>query len=190
MLVNKEKVVSLTYELRLDTSDGEIIETLTSESPLTFLYGSGGLLPKFEENLAGLKVGDQFDFMLKSHEAYGDVKNEAIVDIPKAAFEINGKIDDSMLTIGNKIPMQDASGNKLTGSVLRVSDDTVTMDFNHPLAGNDLFFKGEITEIREATEEELHHGHAHYTGGCEGCSDCGGEDEGCNCGGEEGHCNC
>ena len=181
MIVSKEKVVSLIYELRLDNSDGEVIETLTPESPLTFLYGSGGLLPKFEENLSGLKAGDQFDFMLKSHEAYGEVKNEAIVDIPKTAFEIKGKIDETMLTIGNKIPMQDASGNKLTGSVLKVSDDAVTMDFNHPLAGSDLFFKGEIREIREATDEELYHGHAHYTDSCEGCRDCGGGDAPCNC---------
>ncbi len=175
MIVAKEKVVSLTYELRLDNSEGEVIEALTPESPLTFLYGSGGLLPKFEENLAGLKVGDNFDFRLESSEAYGEIKNDAIVNIPKTAFEIDGKIDNKMLTLGNKIPMQDASGNKLVGFVQEVTDDKVTMDFNHPLAGSNLFFKGEIREVREATEEELHHGHANSPGNCEGCSDCGGE---------------
>ena len=175
MIISKEKVVSLTYELRVDSIDGEIIETLTEESPLTFLFGSGGLLPKFEENLAGLKVGDNFNFSLKSNDAYGEVNQDAIVAIPKTAFEIDGKINGSMLTVGKKIPMQDASGNKLTGVVQEVNLDKVIMDFNHPLAGNNLFFKGEITDIREATEEEMYHGHAHYPGSCEGCSDCGGE---------------
>lgn len=175
MIVAKDRVVSLTYELRLDQPDGEVIESLEANAPLTFLYGGGGLLPKFEENISGLKVGDNFDFNLKSNEAYGEVNLDAIVSIPISAFEIDGKIDNNMLTIGNKIPMQDASGNKLTGVVQEVTSDNVKMDFNHPLAGNDLFFKGEITEIREATDEELTHGHAHYPGSCEGCSDCGGE---------------
>ncbi len=75
--------------------------------------------------------------------------------------------------------MQDASGNKLTGIVQKISTENVTMDFNHPLAGNKLFFKGKIIEIREATEEELTHDHAHYPGSCEGCEDCGGEGRQC-----------
>lgn len=179
MIISKEKVVSLTYELRLDNPEGEIIETLTTENPLTFLFGAGNLLPKFEEYIDGLQVGDDFDFELKSHEAYGEVKKEAIVNIPITAFEIDGRIDKNMLSIGNKIPMQDASGNKLTGLVQEVTNDKVTMDFNHPLAGNDLFFKGEIMEVRKATEEELHHGHAHYSGSCESCSDC--DDESGHC---------
>lgn len=179
MIVTKDKVVSLTYELRLDQPDGEVIESLNTDAPLTFLFGAGGLLPKFEENIDGLKVGDGFDFNLKSDEAYGAVKSEAIVNIPINAFEVDGKIDQKMLEIGNRIPMQDASGNKLTGIVQEVTTDKVTMDFNHPLAGNDLFFKGKITDVREATEEELTHGHAHYPGNCEGCDNCG--DEGGHC---------
>jgi len=173
MKVSNEKVVSLTYELRLDSPEGEVIETLTADSPLTFLYGAGGLLPKFEENIHGLKTGDNFEFNLTLHEAYGEVNTDAIVNIPISAFEVSGKIDHNMLRIGNKIPMQDTSGNKLTGVVQKVSNDTITMDFNHPLAGSSLFFKGEITEIREATDEELHHGHIHNTDNCRGCNDCG-----------------
>lgn len=173
MIVTKNKVVSLTYELRLDNPGGEIIESLSEESPLTFLYGSGGLLPKFEENIDGLKAGEDFNFNLDAKEAYGEVNENAIVKVPISAFEIDGKIDHNMLKVGNKIPMQDASGNKLTGIVQEISTENVTMDFNHPLAGNTLFFKGKITEIREATEEELTHGHAHYTGSCDGCEDCG-----------------
>lgn len=179
MVVTKNKVVSLTYELRLDNAKGEIVESLTEDSPLTFLFGSGGLLPKFEENIDGLQVGEDFDFNLIAKDAYGDVNENAIVKVPVTAFEVDGKIDQNMLKIGNKIPMQDASGNKLTGIIQEISTENVTMDFNHPLAGNALFFRGKITEIREATEEELTHGHAHYPGSCDGCDDCG--DEGGQC---------
>ena len=175
MIVTKNKVVSLTYELRTDNSNGEIVESLSEESPLTFLYGSGGLLPKFEENIDGLQVGEKFDFNLSVKDAYGDVNENAIVKVPVSAFEVNGRIDENMVKIGNKIPMQDASGNKLTGIVQEINSENVTMDFNHPLAGTPLYFKGKITEVREATEEELTHGHAHYPGSCEGCTDCGGE---------------
>jgi FKBP-type peptidyl-prolyl cis-trans isomerase SlyD len=176
MKISKDKVVSLSYELRLDHKDGEIVETLKPEGPLVFIYGSGNLLPKFEENISGLLVGDQFNFSLAASEAYGEINQEAIVNIPISVFEIDGKIDDNMLKIGSTIPMQDSSGNRLTGKVAEVSTESVKMDFNHPLAGNHLFFKGEITDIRDATEEELQHGHAHFTGSCDNCETCGGHE--------------
>lgn len=184
MEVSKDKVVSLTYELRLDNPQGEIVESLTDDSPLTFLYGSGGLLPKFEEKIDGLKAGAGFDFELKSQDAYGEINDNAIVSVPISAFEIDGAIDQSMLHIGNKIPMQDGAGNKLTGIVKDITEENVVMDFNHPLAGNQLYFKGRITEVREATEEELEHGHIHAGGGCGsgcGCGDSHGGGGGCGC---------
>jgi FKBP-type peptidyl-prolyl cis-trans isomerase SlyD len=191
MIVSKDKVVSLTYELRLGSVEGEIVESLTKEDPLSFLFGSGGLLPKFEENINGLQVGDSFKFGLQSTEAYGDINNEAIVDVPIHAFEIDGKLEEKLLRIGNKIPMQDTSGNKLVGIVKEINTDLVRMDFNHPLAGSNLFFNGEITEIREATDEELKHGHIHSSCDCGGsCSDSGCGDGSCNdsgCG--DGSCN-
>jgi FKBP-type peptidyl-prolyl cis-trans isomerase SlyD len=186
MIVSKDRVVSLTYQLRVDKSDGEIVESLTKDSPLIFLYGSGNLLPKFEENIDGLKVGDKFNFNLSAEDAYGELNEDAIVSVPISAFAMNGSIDHNMLTIGNKIPMQDTAGNKLTGTVTEVSNDSVKMDFNHPLAGNSLFFNGEISDIRDATEDEMHHGHAHYEGSCEGCESCGGHGEH----GEHGGCGC
>ncbi len=172
MIVSKDKVVSLTYELRRDSIEGEIVESLTKEEPLTFLFGGGGLLPKFEENINGMKVGDSFDFELRSADAYGEINKDAIVDVPIGAFEIDGKIEQKLLQIGNKIPMQDSSGNKLTGIIKEITTDRVRMDFNHPLAGNNLFFKGLITEIREASDEELQHGHIHSSCSSDGCHDC------------------
>jgi len=179
MIISKNKIVSLTYELRIDKSDGKIIESLTQDAPLTFLFGSGSLLPKFEDHLAGLKPGDKFNFSLVSEDAYGDYTADAVVNVPLKAFEVNGSVDYELVKKGNHIPMQDGNGNKLNGIVKEISADAVTMDFNHPLAGNNLFFAGEIVDIRQATEEEKTHGHVHHTSGCEGCSDCGGNDGAC-----------
>jgi len=180
MVVSQNKVVSVTYELRVDNSNGNIIESVDRNSPLTFIFGSGSLLPKFEDNLSGLKVGDGFDFNLTSEDAYGNFDENSIVKVPLHAFQIDGKIDYDLVKIGNKIPMQDSEGHRLTGMVKTVDLDSVTMDFNHPLAGNHLYFKGEITDIRQASEEEMSHGHIH--GGCscsqEGCENCG-DGEGC-----------
>ena len=175
MVVSNNKVVSLAYELRIDSKEGEVIETVDRNSPLTFIYGNGSLLPRFEDYLSGLTVGDSFDFNLASAEAYGEVDESSIIKIPLQAFEMDGKVDYQLVKLGNKIPMQDGEGHRLTGVVKSIDTDSVTMDFNHPLAGNHLFFKGEITEIRQATDEELTHGHAHSEGSCEGCEHCGGE---------------
>jgi FKBP-type peptidyl-prolyl cis-trans isomerase SlyD len=180
MEISSNKVVSLTYELRIDSKDGEIIESVDRNSPLTFLYGTGSLLPKFEGYLSGLKIGDAFDFNLPSLDAYGEFDESSIIKIPLGAFEIDGKVDYALVKIGNKIPMQDGDGHRLTGLVKSIDTDVVTMDFNHPLAGNHLFFKGEVIEVRPATDDELTHGHAHYEGSCEGCDHCGGEGGHCH----------
>ncbi len=179
MIVSQNTVVSLSYELRVNDKGGEIVEKVDRMSPLTFLFGKGSLLPKFEDNLAGLKVGDSFDFNLVSADAYGEFDDNSIIKVPMQAFQIDGKVDYELVKVGNKIPMQDSDGHRLTGTVKVIDTDAVTMDFNHPLAGNNLFFKGEITDIREATEEEMMHGHIHSAQSCEGCETCGGEHGNC-----------
>lgn len=181
-MIEKNKVVSLVYELRVDGASGEIIESLSDDRPLTFIYGTGSLLPKFESNIQGLKIGDTFDFELKCADAYGLASEEAVVEIPKHVFEVDGQFDSEMIKEGNAIPMMDGEGNRLNGVVVSVKPQTVTMDFNHPLAGDDLYFKGKITDVREATAEELQHGHIHGDHGCgSGCGD-GCNDSGCGCG--------
>lgn len=191
MIAQKDKVVSLSYTLRrADSVDKEIVEEVGADRPLTFLFGHGNLLPKFEANIDGLKVGDKFAFELACEDAYGKTQAEAIVELPKSIFEIDGAIDEEMLQVGNAIPMMDGSGNRLTGVVLEVSAENVKMDFNHPMAGADLNFTGEVVDIREATEEELKHGHIHQSGGC-GCGSdgCGSGDCGDGCGdGEKSSC--
>jgi FKBP-type peptidyl-prolyl cis-trans isomerase SlyD len=180
MVVSQNRVVSLTYELRVSSKSGEVIESVDRNAPLTFMFGNGSLLPKFEDNLAGLKIGDSFDFDLVSEDAYGDYDENSLIKVPLQAFQIDGKVDYELVKIGNKIPMQDSDGHRLSGVVKTIDPETITMDFNHPLAGNHLFFKGEVTEIRQATEEELMHGHSHSESSCEGCNSCGGEDGHCH----------
>lgn len=175
MTISNEKVVSLTYELRLNDSEGDVVETVNNDNPLTFVYGTGRLLPKFEENLSGLAVGDDFSFTLKSDEAYGNIDDNAVVDVPLKAFEVDGKIDDNLLQVGNNIPMQDNAGNRLNGRVKNIGDELVTMDFNHPLAGETLHFNGKVADLRDATPDELE-GNSCGCGSC-GCSD--EEKEGC-----------
>ncbi len=161
MTISNEKVVTLVYQLRVDNNEGDIVETVKEEKPFVFLYGAGLMLPKFEENLNGLKAGDKFEFILQCEDAYGKATEEAVMDLPKNIFEVEGKIEDGLLAEGNVIPMQNNEGQKFNGVVVEVKDDNVTMDFNHPLAGDDLHFSGEIMEVREATKEEIDHGHAH-----------------------------
>jgi len=179
MVVSNNKVVSLAYELRIDSKDGDVVETVDRNSPLTFVYGNGSLLPKFEDFIAGLNIGDSFNFNLESEDAYGSIDESSVVKVPLRAFEMDGKVDYELVKTGSKIPMQDGDGHRLTGVVKAFDTETVTMDFNHTLAGNHLFFKGEVTDIRQATEEEITHGHAHTEGSCEGCEHCGGEGGSC-----------
>lgn len=198
MIAEKNSVVSIMYELRNGSKDGEVVEAVDSENPLQFVYGAGNMLPKFEEHLSGLTTGDNFEFLLKMEDAYGPVVENAVVDVPKSVFEIDGKIDENLMQVGSLVPMMDSQGNRLNGKVIAVEENTVKMDFNHPMAGNDLFFKGEVNEVREATEEELSHGHVHAEGGCgcggngEGsCGDGDCEDKGsCNDDGGQGGCGC
>lgn len=163
MKIEVNKVVSVTYQLESNPAgeQKQHVETADASRPLTFLFGSGGLIPAFEENLAGKVKGDKFSFSIEAIDAYGEVEPEALVELPIDIFKVEGVIDMSMLQTGNIIPMSDRDGNRLDGKVVSVSGETVKMDFNHPLAGHQLHFSGEVIEVRDASEEEIAHGHAH-----------------------------
>lgn len=162
MKIDKDHVTSLTYVLEVD---GELIEQTDATNPLTFLVGTGSMIPGFEQQLLGKESGDSYDFLVTPEEGYGEIDPEAIVDLSKEIFVVEGKLQEDMLEKGKAIPMQDQDGNPLTGIVKEVGDDTVKVDFNHQLAGKTLHFSGEILEVRLATKDELDHGHAHGPGG-------------------------
>lgn len=166
-------MVSLVYELRENDINGRVIEKIEDTNPMRFLYGSGRLLPSFESNLAALNQGDNFNFGLSSANAYGEKREEMIIDVPISVFETDGKIDESICAVGKEVPMMDSSGNPLYGTVNEVSDTFVKMDFNHPMAGVNLYFSGKILEVREPSEEEIA-ANSHSCSGCDsdhsGCS--------------------
>ncbi|MEE4260583.1 MAG: FKBP-type peptidyl-prolyl cis-trans isomerase [Bacteroidales bacterium] len=165
MKVGKDKVVTLTYVLRMNDETGEIIQEVDESRPFVHLFGAGTLLPAFESSLDSLEPEATFSFPIPASDAYGGKNDEAIIELENSLFEIDGKIDDELLAIGNVIAMQDQDGNPVDGRVLEVKDGTVIMDFNHPLAGQDIHFSGKIIDVREATKEELEHNHVHGDGG-------------------------
>lgn len=161
MKAEKNNVVSVTYELRLSEGNNEIIDSANENHPLEFLFGSGMMLQKFEDKLKGLSKNETFKFKLTSQEGYGTRNEDYISDVPLKFFEKDGKIQEELLIVGNVIPMQDENGNHFNGQVLSVKDGMVRLDFNHPLAGEDLYFSGKIINVRKATDIELQHGHVH-----------------------------
>ncbi len=165
MKIGNDKVVTLTYILRSDDANGDIIQQVDSERPFVHLFGNGTLLPAFEKNLSGLSVGDTFGFPLTPDEGYGQINEEAIIDLDKEIFVMDGKFNEELVAVGKMLTMQDQNGNPLEGLILEVGEKSVKMDFNHPLAGKNLHFSGEVLDVREATEEEQNHGHAHGPGG-------------------------
>ncbi len=162
MQIEKNKVVSLTYTLTLD--NGEIADTATKDAPFVFIHGIGQTLPKFDSELNGLKAGDTFEFEIDPENAYGVSNEEYKVNVPKSVFS-GPDVPNDILQVGNMVPMQDDQGNPLNGIILSINDETVMIDFNHPLSDQKLHFKGDIISLREATAEELAHGHVHGEGG-------------------------
>lgn len=186
MIINLNKHTAITYTLKSGNADGKVLETVNSTKPVEFIFGKGSLLPSFENNLNGLTAGDDFEFTIPSEEAYGTFNESLIVELNKDMFAQDGVVNEEMLAIGNQIPMQDSQGRRMNGKVTELKEDKVVMDFNHPLAGQALFFSGKVETVREATYDELNPP-AHQGCGC-GSSEgsCSTEkestDEGCGCG--------
>jgi FKBP-type peptidyl-prolyl cis-trans isomerase SlyD len=162
MKIESQHVVSLTYDLYVKQEDGNeaLVESATQEQPLTFLYGAGQMLPKFEEHLSTLSTGDSFDFKLSPEDAYGELNEEAVANLPKEMFE-----GTDLPEVGAILPLQDNQGNRFQGQVVSVVEDSIIVDLNHPMAGQELHFKGQIINVRPANPEELSHGHAHGADG-------------------------
>ena len=178
MKVEQNKMVGVDYKL---TVDGQIADQSRPGQPLEFIFGTGMLLPKFEEAILGKEIGESVSFTLEAKDGYGEVIADAIVDLPKDIFLVDGKLAEDILFEGSQVPMSDAQGNRMMGIVKEVGESTVKMDFNHPMAGKTLNFDVEVVSVRDVTPEDLQ-------GGCS-CGECGG-DCGEGCGDHDGHCNC
>ncbi len=167
MVIEKNKVVGISYNLSIPDTEEEmnLVEIVHDEDPMLFIFEMSGLPEKFEENLAGLAIGDTFDFTIDPEEGYGEFDPEAVVELPKSLFVMEDVEQEELLTVGNIIPMTNEEGERLQGQIIEVGDENVIMDFNHPLAGKTMHFEGKVLSIREATETELEHGHVHGEGG-------------------------
>ena len=170
------KYVTVAYELYTDNDKGihELVEKAPIEHPFQFISGLGIALDSFESKILALTEGEAFDFVLKVDEAYGPYVQGHVIELPKETFAINGRFDKDMVYPGAVLPLVNADGMRFQGLVLELKDNTVIIDLNHPLAGKDLHFKGQVVTMRDATNEEIQALINH---------------EGCNCGGDcEGGC--
>lgn len=184
MKIENQKVVKAIYEMYVDGEEGkeEMIEKATIKTPLVYCQGEGMMLPKFEEALAGLEEGDKFDFRIACEDAYGEYDEAGLMELNKHMFyNVDGEFDSDRVYVGNIIPMKTIDGQIINAQVVKVSPVKVTIDLNHPLAGENLHFIGEIVEVRDADPAELeairHHGcggcHGHCDGNCDGgCNNC------------------
>ena len=167
MQIVPNAVVFIAYELAFSDENGQpdVVEIVDEKEPMVFIHGLSGLPESFETNLAGLKAGDTFNFSIAAEDAYGNIDPNAIISLPKSIFEVDGQKADEVLVVGNFIPMTDDQGERMQGMVVSIGDDHVMMDFNHPLAEKELIFIGKVVKVREATADEIAHGHVHGEGG-------------------------
>lgn len=182
MEITNGTVVSMDYALRND--EGTIIDQSQPEQPLTYLHGHKNIIPGLESALAGKSAGDEVDVRVSPEDGYGE-KNPALEQVvPKDRFQGIENIEEGMQFQAS------TDQGPVSVRVVKVEDEVVTVDGNHPLAGVPLNFKVTVKDVRTASEEELAHGHVHQSGGCCGgngdggegcCGGGGGDDEGCGC---------
>jgi len=150
-------VVSMEYTLKID---GEVIDSSEGQDPLEFLTGHGNIISGLEREMIGMKVGDSKDVVVAPKDGYGEYDDEAYMDVPKNQFPKDMGVEEGM-----ELTVRDDSGQGRYARIESVEDETVRLNFNHPLAGDELHFNVKIVNLREPTDEELDHGHVHQGGG-------------------------
>ncbi|MBN2875282.1 MAG: peptidylprolyl isomerase [Spirochaetales bacterium] len=176
MEIQKDRVVSIEYTLKGD--DGVMIDRSEGE-PLVYLHGNDNIIPGLERHLEGKTAGDSVTCVIKPGDAYGEHDKELVFSVSKKDFAEPEKIE-----VGMQFQAQEEDGTRVV-TVVGVDGDSVTIDANHPLAGKTLHFDVTVAAVREASAEELAHGHVH--GDDHDCEDCSGgscdDEDGCGCGG-------
>ena len=174
---NRNKYMEVAYTLYAsDGDEKEFVEEATDDRPFQFISGLGITLDDFEKQVIGIEKGGEFDFKLTQEQAYGDYEDERVLDLDREIFTINGHFDHENVFVDAILPLQNEDGQRLFGKVLNITDNSVKIDLNHPLAGKELHFKGHIVENREATKEEIQALINSLSGegcGC-GCEECEG----------------
>ncbi len=158
MIIQNDKVVTMHYHLT--NADGEVLDSSRESEPLTYLHGAGNIVPGLERALTSLDVGATTTVQLSPSEAYGEYNADMIQHVPRKEFDgIDG------LEVGMQLQARDPNGQTFVVFITELRDDVVVVDANHPLAGVHLTFDIEIVDVRDATAEELSHGHVHGPGG-------------------------
>ena len=179
----KNMYIAVAYKLyTIENGKEEFIEEATEQEPYRFLSGFEMVLPAFEEALVGKQNGENFEITIAKEDAYGDHDEEAVVELERDIFMIDGHFDNKRIFPGAVVPLMNEEGQRFQATIVDVTENHVKVDLNYPLAGKSLKFSGYIVENREATNEEIQSLIAQMSG--EGCGGCGG---GCN--GGEGGCN-
>lgn len=175
------KYVEMVYDLYEVAPDGteKLVHQSDPDDPEKIVFGvTPGVIMPLEKAIDGLEEGGEFDVKVSAEEAFGPYDPEQVVELEKDIFFVDGKFDADVIKKGAVVPMMTADGFRVNGIVVDVTPDKVKMDFNHPLAGKDVRFRGKVKAVRQATAEELQ-----PAGGCGcGCSDCGDD---CGCDGEK-----
>ncbi|HUI62808.1 MAG TPA: peptidylprolyl isomerase [Steroidobacteraceae bacterium] len=157
MTIKRNSVVTFHYTLKDDT--GEVIDSSSGQEPLAYLHGHGQIVAGLERELEGRSTGDKLSVKVPAADGYGEYNKALVQKVPRRALKGIANI-----SVGMRLHAQSSEGARAV-VVTHVAGDMVTLDGNHPLAGQNLNFDIEVTEVREATEEELSHGHVHGPGG-------------------------
>ena len=149
-------VVSMEYTLHVD---GELLDSSEGQGPLQFLTGYGNIIPGLENEMIGMKIGDSKDVIVQPADGYGEFDNEAFMQVSRKDFP-----QDMPLELNAELNVRDDEGNQKYARIESIDGDLVMLNFNHPLAGDELHFYVRVVKLREPTQEELEHGHVHEGG--------------------------
>lgn len=158
MALASNKVVTIAYTVKDD--EGKIVDQATTSNPYSFLSGQNHILPRLEEAIGEMLIGSKKSVTLSPEEGYGEIQEEGIQQVKRSDFP-----PDMELKVGSRYMADMGDGRHMPFFISTISGDDITIDFNHPLAGKTLNFEVELLNIREATEEEIRHGHVHEIGG-------------------------
>ncbi|ANS84280.1 peptidylprolyl isomerase [Vibrio scophthalmi] len=176
MKIEKNVVVSLAYQLKVEDA---VVDQSTVDAPLDYLHGNNNLITGLENELEGKVAGDKFEVTIAPEDAYGEHNDDLVQRVPADVFQGVDEIEVGMRFLA------DTDQGPIPVEITEVDGDEVVVDGNHMLAGQTLTFVVEVVAVREATEEEIAHGHIHQGGGCCGGHDHDHDHEGGCCGGEE-----
>ena len=151
--VEDNLVITLDYKLIVED---ELLESTEDGEPILFIQGIGQIIPGLENALYGMEVGDQKTVVIQPEDAYGEYDPESLQEAKKEEFS-----EEVPLDVGTFLDLEDDEGDVLSAQIIAAEEDTITLDFNHPLAGKTLTFEIIVTDLRPASEEELDHGHVH-----------------------------